>query len=146
MATRREGGARSGRGARSAGTAKKSTGGRRPAAGARQYASRGAARTGAVKVAGEPARKPQKTLGGEQVEGRQAVRELLIAGNRKVREVWVATDLDDNEVVGDIVEIARTMRVPVAAGQPQAARGRGAQRGAPGSDRLRRTAARGRTR
>jgi len=66
-----------------------------------------------VKVAGEPARKPEKTLGGEQVEGRQAVRELLIAGNRKVREVWVATDLDDNEVVGDIVEIAQSMRVQV---------------------------------
>jgi len=37
----------------------------------------------------------------------------LIAGNRKVREVWVATDLDDNEVVGDILEIARSMRVQV---------------------------------
>src|SRR4029079_17635785 len=62
---------------------------------------------------GEVRDKPQEALGGEQVEGRQAVRELLIAGNRKVREVWVATDLDDNEVVGDIVEIARSMRVQV---------------------------------
>ena len=40
----------------------------------------------------------------------------------------MATDLDDNEVVGDIVEIARTVRVPVGAGQPQAARGRGTSR------------------
>ncbi len=47
------------------------------------------------------------------MEGRQAVRELLLAGTRRVSEVWVATDLDDNEVVGDIVEIARSIRVPV---------------------------------
>jgi 23S rRNA (guanosine2251-2'-O)-methyltransferase len=52
-------------------------------------------------------------LGGEQVEGRQAVRELLIAGRRKVREVWVAADLDASEVVHDIVDIARSVRVPV---------------------------------
>jgi 23S rRNA (guanosine2251-2'-O)-methyltransferase len=60
-----------------------------------------------------PARKPAKTLGGEQVEGRQAVRELLIAGKRKVREIWVASELDDNEVVGDIVALARNERVQV---------------------------------
>lgn len=72
--------------------------------------SRGAGRTG--RVGGREAR-PEPTLGGEQVEGRQAVRELLVAGNRKVREVWVSTDPDRNEVVGDIVDLARSMRVPV---------------------------------
>ena len=41
------------------------------------------------------------------------MRELLIAGKRKVREIWVATDLDQNEIVGDIVDIARSMRVQV---------------------------------
>jgi 23S rRNA (guanosine2251-2'-O)-methyltransferase len=45
------------------------------------------------------------------------VRELLIAGKRKVREVWVATDLLEGEmasdIVTDIVEIARTVRAPV---------------------------------
>lgn len=82
--------------------------------GGRQYASRGAGRTGKIAVPGEDRRKPEKTLGGEQVEGRQAVRELLLAGNRRVKEVWVATDLDDNEVVSDIVDIARSMRVTVS--------------------------------
>ncbi len=53
----------------------------------RQFASRGAARTGRIVAPGEERRKPEKTLGGEQVEGRQAVRELLIAGKRKVSEV-----------------------------------------------------------
>ncbi len=83
----------------------------------RQFASRGAGRTGRIVATGEERRKPEKTLGGEQVEGRQAVRELLIAGKRKVREVWVATDLLEGEsasdIVSDIVEIARTVRVPV---------------------------------
>lgn len=51
-------------------------------------------------------------LGGEQVEGRQAVRELLLSG-RRVRELWVATDLDDAAVVDEILELARDMRVQI---------------------------------
>ena len=81
--------------------------------GAKQFSSRGAARTGRVTPTGEPPRVVKKTLGGEQVEGRQAVRELLIAGKRRVREIWVASDLDDNEIVADIVEIAKAERVTV---------------------------------
>jgi 23S rRNA (guanosine2251-2'-O)-methyltransferase len=56
-----------------------------------------------------------KGLGGEQVEGRQAVRELLLAGRRKVREVLVATG-DDGRLdgpVADIVELAGELRVAV---------------------------------
>jgi 23S rRNA (guanosine2251-2'-O)-methyltransferase len=41
------------------------------------------------------------------------VRELLLAGKRKVREVWVASDLDENDIVNDIVEIAHQVRVQV---------------------------------
>jgi 23S rRNA (guanosine2251-2'-O)-methyltransferase len=52
-------------------------------------------------------------LGGEQVEGRQSVRELLIAGNRRVREVWVATDLDRADIIDDIRLLAAEQRVPV---------------------------------
>ena len=71
-------------------------------------------RTGGVRGPGEePARRVEKSLGGEQVEGRQAVRELLIAGNRRVKEIWVSADPEENEVIGDIVEIARSMRVQV---------------------------------
>ena len=86
--------------------------GRANPTGGRQFASRGAARTGKISAPGDGP-KADRPLGGEQVEGRQAVRELLLAGTRKVREVWVATDLDDNEIVGDIVDIARSVRVPV---------------------------------
>ncbi len=81
--------------------------------GGRQFSSRGAGRTGRVAEPGESKRPTEKSLGGEQVEGRQAVRELLIAGKRRVREVWVSSELEENEIIGDIVEIAKSMRVQV---------------------------------
>lgn len=52
-------------------------------------------------------------LGGDQVEGRQAVRELLLAGTRKVREVLLAEDLDPAPVIDDIRQLAREQRVTV---------------------------------
>ena len=62
----------------------------------------------------QPARRTSdRTLGGEQVEGRQAVRELLLAGSRKVYEVWVATDVEDTGVISDIADLAADQRVPV---------------------------------
>ena len=81
--------------------------------GGRRGVGGGAARTGAVRRDGAPAPKTEKNLGGEQVEGRQAVRELLIAGRRKVRELWIATELEESEVIGDIVDIARSQRVRI---------------------------------
>ena len=113
----RGGTSRGGSASRSSGGTGRSTGGARSggaSGGSRQFSSRGAGRTGRIAAPGETRSKgPEKTLGGEQVEGRQAVRELLVAGNRKVREVWVSADLDQNEIVADIVDIARSMRVPV---------------------------------
>ncbi|MFZ1441457.1 MAG: 23S rRNA (guanosine(2251)-2'-O)-methyltransferase RlmB, partial [Candidatus Microthrix subdominans] len=52
-------------------------------------------------------------LGGDQVEGRQAVRELLLAGTRKVREIFLAEDLDPAPVLDDIRQLAREQRVMV---------------------------------
>jgi 23S rRNA (guanosine2251-2'-O)-methyltransferase len=52
-------------------------------------------------------------LGGDQVEGRQAVRELLTAGRRRVREVWIAAERDDSPILDDIRELAESARVPV---------------------------------
>jgi len=52
-------------------------------------------------------------LGGDQVEGRQAVRELLLAGRRKVHEIWIATDQDEAAVLDDIAELALSLGVPV---------------------------------
>ena len=59
-------------------------------------------------------------LGGDQVEGRQAVRELLIAGRRKVREVWMLDQGDDAPILEDIRELAAANRVTVT----QVGRGR----------------------
>ena len=89
----------------------------------RRRASRGAGRTGPVRRGeGGPPHPPKgggKGLGGEQVEGRQAVRELLIAGRRKVHELWLSTELvghdgEPDDGVADIVALARANRVPVA--------------------------------
>ncbi len=50
-------------------------------------------------------------LGGEQVEGRQAVLELLVAGRRRARDVWIAETADAD----DIAALARASGVPVRA-------------------------------
>lgn len=58
-------------------------------------------------------RRTSRELGGEQVEGRQAVRELLAAGRRPVREVWLASGNDDAPILSDIARLAEARRVPV---------------------------------
>jgi 23S rRNA (guanosine2251-2'-O)-methyltransferase len=48
------------------------------------------------------------------VEGRRAVQELLLAGRRRVREIFVARDADDaSGTLADIVALATDLRVPV---------------------------------
>jgi 23S rRNA (guanosine2251-2'-O)-methyltransferase len=54
-----------------------------------------------------------KGLGGRQIEGRQAVREMLIAGRRKVHEIWISSELEGDAGVDDIVTIANAQRVPI---------------------------------
>jgi 23S rRNA (guanosine2251-2'-O)-methyltransferase len=56
---------------------------------------------------------PRRGLGGEQVEGRQAVRELLLAGRRRVREVWLLAEQEPAPILEDIVTIAEAERVTV---------------------------------
>ena len=53
-------------------------------------------------------------LGGEQVEGRRAVRELLAARRRRVRDVWISDTADPNHpVIAEIVALADEQRVPL---------------------------------
>jgi len=54
-----------------------------------------------------------KGLGGDQVEGRQAVRELLLAGTRRAREVVFAADLDPASILDEIIDLADEAKVPV---------------------------------
>jgi len=52
-----------------------------------------------------------KGLGGDQVEGRHAVRELLLAGTRRTREVVFAAEMDRAQILDEITELAEENRV-----------------------------------
>lgn len=52
-------------------------------------------------------------LGGEQVEGRRAVRELLAARRRRVHDVWLAEGTDDSPLLAEIVDLATEQRVTI---------------------------------
>ena len=76
-----------------------------------------AGRVGAGRASGgyeaRGASRRRNGVGGDQVEGRQAVRELLIAGRRKVREIWLLADAEPSPILEDILELAQGERVPV---------------------------------
>lgn len=54
-----------------------------------------------------------KGLGGDQVEGRHAVRELLLAGTRRTREVIFAAEMDHAQILDEIRELAHESKVPL---------------------------------
>lgn len=104
----------SGRRGRGGGGARPGGGAGRGRAGGNRPGGRpGAGRSGTRGSASGPSPSKARGLGGTQVEGRQAVRELLLAGRRKVREVVLAADLDRSDIVGDIRDLAAELRVPV---------------------------------
>jgi len=52
-------------------------------------------------------------LGGGHVEGRQAVRELLRAGRRRVEQVFVSEDVHDTAILAEIADLSEERRVPI---------------------------------
>ncbi len=56
-------------------------------------------------------RRRVKGLGGDQVEGRQSVRELLLAGKRPVREVLMIEDMAPADILTDIEELSNELGV-----------------------------------
>jgi 23S rRNA (guanosine2251-2'-O)-methyltransferase len=56
---------------------------------------------------------PPKGLDGAQVEGRQAVRELLAANKRRVRTLMMAEGTDDSPILVEIEELAAERGIPV---------------------------------
>lgn len=91
----------------------------RSAGGKRGAPPRQGTRQGGAQSSGRPraasgASKGPKGLGGRQIEGRQATRELLMAGSRKIHEIWISAELEGDDGVDDIVVIAEAQRVPVA--------------------------------
>lgn len=63
--------------------------------------------------AGDGGRDKNDSLGGDQVEGRHAVRELLLAGTRRTREVVLAGDLDAAPIIDEIIDLADEAKVPI---------------------------------
>lgn len=55
----------------------------------------------------------QGGLGGDQVEGRHAVRELLLAGTRRTRELIISADMDSAPILDEIFDLARENKVPI---------------------------------
>ncbi|HUC36627.1 MAG TPA: 23S rRNA (guanosine(2251)-2'-O)-methyltransferase RlmB [Acidimicrobiales bacterium] len=72
-----------------------------------------------ARFGGSPARRGgaqrdrQRGLGGEQVEGRRSVLELLAAGRRRVREVWIAQDSEPSRQLDEIERLAARRRAKV---------------------------------
>lgn len=85
---------------------------RRSATPGRAPARRSKGQTGPVGT-GRGARTERPGLGGEQVEGIHAVRELLLAGRRRVHEVLVSTDREHSSELDDIRALAGQMNVAV---------------------------------
>jgi 23S rRNA (guanosine2251-2'-O)-methyltransferase len=74
---------------------------------------RGRSQRGTTQSVGDAHPERPRGPGGDVVEGRHAVRELLLAGNRKVREVVMSADMADAAIVREIVELAEEARVSV---------------------------------
>ncbi|HWE67206.1 MAG TPA: 23S rRNA (guanosine(2251)-2'-O)-methyltransferase RlmB [Acidimicrobiales bacterium] len=70
-------------------------------------------RSGPPRRSGRPDQREPSELGGDQVEGRQAVLELLSVGRRTVRKVLLAEDQDPSPLLDRIEELAAKMRVPL---------------------------------
>lgn len=62
-----------------------------------------------------PRRRPERApaIGGEQVEGRQAVRELLRAGKRRVHQLYIAPGGSRSEALDEIADLAARAGVMV---------------------------------
>jgi 23S rRNA (guanosine2251-2'-O)-methyltransferase len=57
----------------------------------------------------------RRSLGGDQVEGRQAVRALLAARRRRVKDVWLAEEAEAAPILAEIRDLAEEARVPLRA-------------------------------
>jgi 23S rRNA (guanosine2251-2'-O)-methyltransferase len=85
-------------------------------AGAARGPARGAGAGGDGARRGRPGRPDQREpseLGGDQVEGRRAVLELLTVGRRTVRQILLAEDQDPSPQLDQIEELAARLRIPV---------------------------------
>lgn len=55
----------------------------------------------------------RRSLGGEQVEGRQAVRELIRTKSRTVEYIWIEDTVIRKGIIAEIVDLALSRRIPL---------------------------------
>ncbi len=84
---------------------------RRSGGGGRPPSRQTRGKTGAID--GKPKRASREGLGGDQVEGVHAVREVLLAGRRRVHEILLSTDRSEAPDLEDIRMLAEQYAVPV---------------------------------
>ena len=53
------------------------------------------------------------SLGGDHIEGRQAVRELVRAGTRRAQQVLISEDVHDTAILAEIADLCEERRVPI---------------------------------
>jgi len=88
----------------------------RGATGARSIGARSSGTRTGGRPGGRDAARPvnkDRGLGGTQVEGRQAVRELLLAGERRTYEIVISNEVERVDIIADILDLADELRVPV---------------------------------
>ncbi len=87
----------------------------RPAGGGRQRPPRSGGRSSSARRSRSPGppRRSEEEQPGDQVEGRQAVRELLAARRRPTRQVLVSESASEDGIIAEIVDLARANGVPV---------------------------------
>ena len=64
-------------------------------------------------------RRSDSNKNSQTVEGRHAVREAILAGTRRVREVHMSEGLDSASVIDDIANLSQELRIPLrSTGKP----------------------------
>jgi len=105
------------RGPKSAGRGKGQARNQRPRSGGKGGGPKGGRRDGQRGTTplreSDQAQAKGGSLGGDQVEGRHAVRELLLAGTRRTREVVLAGDLDSAPILDEIIDLADEAKVAI---------------------------------
>lgn len=86
---------------------------RRNTGGGRRSGQRGTTPVRKAQQSGGGSTARNKGLGGDHVEGRHAVRELLLAGTRRTREVIFAADMDPAPILDEIIDLADETKVPI---------------------------------
>ncbi len=62
---------------------------------------------------GEDYSKRRRSVGGDQVEGRQSVKELVFANRRSVEQIWIEETVVRKGIVNEIIEKSVNRRIPV---------------------------------